>query len=193
MVDITYFCIDIEASGPVPALYNMVSLGAVPVLRRDGRWIPSAEDFYVVLRPMNDGFDREAMAIHGITREEMETRGEDPKQVMRRLREWTLAHCVPRAARPVFVGHNAVFDWAYVNYYFFATEEENPFGWKALDTKALAMGRLRLPWLETHKERLAALLPGLGEQDRALTHRADYDARYQAQILAELLNLDPPL
>ena len=75
-VDITYFCIDIEASGPVPALYNMVSLGAVPVVRTGGKWIPSREDLYLLLRPMNEGFDPEAMAIHGITREEMERDGE---------------------------------------------------------------------------------------------------------------------
>jgi DNA polymerase III epsilon subunit-like protein len=194
MVDITYFCIDIEASGPVPGLFNMVSLGAVPVVRRrDGRWTVCREDFYTVLQPLTDGFDPEAMAIHGISREAMERDGRDPAEAMRSLREWTLAHCDPPAARPVFVGHNAVFDWAYVNYYFVATGEQNPFGWKALDTKALAMGRLHLPWFDTHKERLAELLPRLGPQDTALTHRADYDARYQAVILAELLNLEPPL
>ena len=65
MVDITYFCIDIEASGPVPALYNMVSLGAVPVVRRSGRWEVTNEDFYIVFQEMNDGFDAAAMAIHG--------------------------------------------------------------------------------------------------------------------------------
>ena len=193
MVDITYFCIDIEASGPVPGLYNMVSLGAVPVVRRNGRWVETNDDFYAVFQPMNDGFDPAAMAIHGITRKEMERDGRKPKEVMASLREWSLAHCDPPKARPVFVGHNAVFDWSFINYYYVATGEENPFGWKALDTKVLAMGRLRLPWFSTHKEKLAELLPRLGPQDQALTHRADYDARYQATILTELLNLDPPL
>ena len=55
------------------------------------------------------------------------------------------------------------------------------------------MGRLQLPWFDTHKEKLTELLPRLGPQDAALTHRADYDARYQATILTELLNMDPPL
>jgi len=32
---ITYMCVDIEASGPVPGLFNMVSLGAVPVRHRN--------------------------------------------------------------------------------------------------------------------------------------------------------------
>ena len=31
----TYFCIDIEANGPVPSLYDMVSLGAVVVYADD--------------------------------------------------------------------------------------------------------------------------------------------------------------
>ena len=193
MIDVNYFCIDIEASGPVPALYNMVSLGVVPVVRSGGKWAPGPDELYLLFRPMNDGFDPAAMAIHGISREEMEQHGEDPKEAMRRLRQWTTEHLEPRGARPIFVGHNAVFDWAFVNYYFVATGEENPFGWKALDTKALAMGRLRLPWFDTHKEMLERRLPGLGPQDPSRTHRADYDARYQAIILAELLNLDPSM
>ena len=193
MVDITYFSIDIGASGPVPGFYNMVSLGVVPLRRAEGKWSPAREDLYLLFQPMNDGFDPEAMAIHGIAREEMERDGEEPKAAMRRLREGTLEHCDPPRARPVFVGHNAVFDWAYVNYYFVATEEENPFGWKALDTKSLAMGRLHLPWFDTHKQMLQNRLAGVGPQDEALTHRADYDARYQAVILAELLNLPPAL
>ena len=64
----------------------------------------------------------------------------------------------------------------------------NPFGWKALDTKALAMGVLRLDWFDTNKERLAELIPGLGVQDESQVHRADYDAFYQARILVGLLD-----
>ena len=90
--------------------------------------------------------------------------------------------------RAVFVGHNAPFDWSYVNWCYQRTGVENPFGWKALDTKALAMGVLNLDWFDTNKERLAELLPNLGDQDDALVHRADYDALYQARILCGLLD-----
>jgi len=34
--DIVYFSVDVEASGPVPGLYNLVSIGAVPVGREGG-------------------------------------------------------------------------------------------------------------------------------------------------------------
>jgi hypothetical protein len=64
----------------------------------------------------------------------------------------------------------------------------SPWGWKALDTKSLAMGVLGLDWFDTNKERLAELIPALGDQDQAKVHRADYDALYQAKILAALLD-----
>ena len=34
MASIVYFSVDVEASGPVPGLYNLVSIGAVPVSRK---------------------------------------------------------------------------------------------------------------------------------------------------------------
>ena len=85
------------------------------------------------------------------------------------------------------MGHNAVFDWGYIAYYFAHHELENPFGYKGIDTKSLAMGALGIPWTETSKERLQELL-SLPPQDPALIHRADYDAHYQALILKAILD-----
>ena len=93
--------------------------------------------------------------------------------------------------RPVFVGHNAVFDWSYIAYYYAHFGMENPFGYKGLDTKSLAMGVLGIPWSDTSKEVLERLL-SLPPQDRALVHRADYDAAYQARILQALLDRGVP-
>lgn len=42
---------------------------------------------------------------------------------------------------PVFVGLNAPFDWSFINYYFHYLLKSNPFGFAALDIKALYMGR----------------------------------------------------
>ena len=184
-----YVCIDVEASGPIPNPYNLVSIGAVPVREqtdRDvSRWIADEDRlFYVELKPIYPGFSPEAMAIHGISRQHLERHGVEPRLAMSRLADWTAT--VGR--QPVFVGHNAVFDWAYVNHYFVETGVDNPYGWKALDTKSLAAGVLRIPFLETSKENLARLLPGLGDEDLSRKHRADYDALYQARLLAALLN-----
>jgi DNA polymerase III epsilon subunit-like protein len=181
-----YFCVDIETSGSVPYFYNMVSLGAVVVRPQEGRLAPGA-DFYVEILPDFDGFDPEAMAIHKLTLEHLQRNGVDSKQAMQRLSDWVHAQLGPRD-RPVFVGHNAPFDWSFVNFYYRYVGLPNPFGYKALDTKALAMGKLGLSWWHSNKEVLEQRLPGLRPPPPELVHRADHDARYQADILCALLN-----
>jgi ribonuclease T len=189
MSGIVYFSVDVEASGPVPALYNLVSIGAVPVARSAAGWSPEEACFYAELKPIAPGFDPGAMAVHGITRDHLERDGSEPERAMRRLDLFVRDRVRERGETPVFVGHNAVFDWAYISYYFERFSLPNPFGYKALDIKALAMGRLGIDWLDTSKENLQVLLPSLPDQDRSRAHRADYDALYQALILAALLNL----
>jgi DNA polymerase III epsilon subunit-like protein len=185
-----YCCIDIEASGPVPGLYDIVSLGAVAVTKRpDGKHaLLDGPRFYVEFAPQGGDHDPGAMAIHGITREHLEAHGLPLAEALERLNQWALPLKATPKDRLVFVGHNAVFDWSFVNYAYVRTGVPNPFGWKALDTKALAMGVLQLDWFDTNKERLAELIPGLGVQDEKLVHRADYDALYQARILVGLLD-----
>jgi len=188
--DIVYFSADVEASGPVPGLYNLVSIGVVPVGRSGGSWKPEDERFYVELKPIGGEFDREAMAVHGITRARLEASGTPADQAMRDLSGFVEKRVARSAdARAVFVGHNVGFDWSYISHYFALFKIPNPFGYKSLDIKSLAMGRLRIGWFETSKENLEVLLPSVPKEDRHLAHRADYDALYQAHILCALLNL----
>jgi DNA polymerase III alpha subunit (gram-positive type) len=105
---------------------------------------------------------------------------------MTRLTDWVKREAGPDGS-PVFVGHNAVFDWAYIAYYYAHFGMTNPFGYKGIDTKSLAMGCLGIPWTETSKENLQRLL-SLPPQDPAQMHRADYDAHYQALILKAILD-----
>jgi DNA polymerase III epsilon subunit-like protein len=136
-----YFSVDVEASGPVPGLYNLVSIGAVPVASEGGAHRPGTERFYVELKPIGGAFEKEAMAVHGISRKHLEEQGTEASKGMRDLREFVETLCRPRKARAVFVGHNAAFDWSYISYYFTLFKIPNPFGYKALDIKSMAMGR----------------------------------------------------
>jgi len=187
--EIVYFSVDVEASGPVPGLYNLVSIGAVPVTLTGGSHRPDTDRFYVELKPIGGAFEKEAMAVHGISRKHLEEQGAEASRAMRDLREFVETRRGPGQARAVFVGHNAAFDWSYISYYFTLFKIPNPFGYKALDIKSLAMGRLRIGWFETSKENLEALLPSVPRQDLRQAHRADYDALYQAHILCALLDL----
>jgi DNA polymerase III epsilon subunit-like protein len=182
----TWFCVDIECSGPVPGLYDMISLGAVVV----GPELELGETFYVEIRPTAPRVDAVAMKVNGLDLEALRRDGRPLADALRELSAFVARHQAP-SSNVVFVGHNAPFDWSFVSYAYHAEGLRNPFGYKALDTKALAMGVLGLPWFETNKENLERLL-ALPPQDVARTHRADYDAWYQAHILVGLLRRMPP-
>jgi len=181
-----YFCIDVEASGQLPPLFNLLSIGATVVRPVDGSH-EVGEQFYVELKPVFPGFDAEALAVCGLDVERLKRDGVEPREALLSLSAWVELQNRPSTERPVFVGHNAVFDWSYVAYYFAHFGLPNPFGYKGIDSKSLAMGRLGISWNDTSKETLEKLLQ-LPSQDPAQIHRADYDAWYQALILKQLLD-----
>ena len=90
-----YISVDIEAAGPIPSTYSMLSLGAVAVDN------PQAT-FYVELRPVNDESVPGAMKVVGRTLEDFARIGRDPKEAMAAFRDWLSS--VSKAAKPVFVG-----------------------------------------------------------------------------------------
>ena len=185
-LSVIYFCIDCEASGPVPPLFNLLSIGAT-VVRPDGDRHVLGASFYAELKPIFPGFDRGAMAVCGLDADRLRAEGQDPREALVAMTRFTREQNEGSPERPCFVGHNAVFDWSYIAYYYAHFGMDNPYGYKGLDTKSLAMGRLGLSWNDTSKESLERLLD-LPPQDPAQIHRADYDARYQALILQALLD-----
>lgn len=181
-----YFSVDVEASGPFPPEFNLVSIGAVEV-RSSGGEHRLGREFYVELKPIFPGFRAESMAVHGIAREHLETKGADAREAMEAFAAWTRS-CLQPGEAPVFVGHNAVFDWAYINYYFQHFGMENVFGYKALDSKSLAVGVLGISWWDANKDFLLTRIPGLVGIAPEEAHNALHDARFQARILAALLD-----
>ena len=182
----TWFCIDIEANGPVPGLYDMVSLGATVVFENGEGELSLGEDFYMELKPVAPRFDARAAAIHGLDQDALARDGLSRADAASELAQWVTQQTRP-GTEPVFVGHNAPFDWSHVAYLYAELERPNPFGYKALDTKAFSAGVLGLHWLDTGKEVLFDRL-GLPPEDHGQKHRADYDARVQAELLRALLN-----
>jgi DNA polymerase III epsilon subunit-like protein len=181
----TYFCIDIECSGPVPALYDMISLGAVVVAPDAEGRLRIGASHYVELRPEGPRVDSGAMRVNGLDLDRLRVEGRVRREALVELTAWTKANTVAGTSA-VFVGHNAPFDWSFVSWCYAAEDLPNPYGYKALDTKALATGRLGLHWFDSSKEVLAERL-GLPVEDLGLKHRADYDARYQAELLIKLM------
>ena len=184
-----YFCIDVEASGPVPPLFNLLSIGVSALHEQDGGY-KLGRSFYVELKPIFPGYDAAAMKVCGLDAERLKIEGVEPQEAMNSLSAWVREQNRGSRERPVFVGHNAVFDWSYISYYYRHFKLSSPFGYKGIDSKSLAMGRLGVGWNKTSKENLEKLL-ALPPQDPAQVHRADYDAWYQALILKALLEIKP--
>lgn len=182
-----YFSIDVETTGPAPGIHSLLSVGITHVRRFEGRY-QLFEDFYIELRPTFPQYFEAAMAIHKLDPERLKREGIPPKDAMHRIATWVKQRQKTGKDRPVFLAHNAPFDWMFIAWYFAYTEVENPFGHSALDLKALAMGALKLSWNQTSLKQVAATIGTLGDRDISALHHAGADARYQAEVFAALMN-----
>lgn len=170
MSQVVYISVDIEAAGPFPGAYSLLTIGAVLVDRPE-------VTFEVALQPINLNADPAALAVTGLSLEDLALRGEPPTQAMSRFASW-IADFTPEGVNPVFVGLNAAFDWAFVNHYFLTYHTDNPFGFAPLDIKALFMGRTDCSWSDARSSVMRRVLGARLEGD----HNALHDAQAQAEI-----------
>jgi hypothetical protein len=73
--------VDVEADGPVPGLYSMISFGAViaePGFQRT---------FYAELRPISEEWNPQALSVSGFTREQT-LAFPDPRDAMQNFDLW---------------------------------------------------------------------------------------------------------
>jgi DNA polymerase III epsilon subunit-like protein len=164
--------VDVEASGPIPGEYSLLSLGACVVG-------DTKRNFYCEFVPLNENFLPEAMATCDLSLAELRWRGTPPAEAMEQFAQWIKQ--TANGAWPVFVGFNAPFDWSFVNYYFikFRGPGGNPFGHTALDIKSYYMGATGGSWKDTAMRNITP--------DQPLAHNALQDAIQQAEIMERLL------
>lgn len=169
-----FVSVDIEASGPSPSRHSLLSIGACLV-------DDPSQGFYAELQPSTREADPAAMAVHGLSLDVLAVRGEEPAAALRRFEAWLTTAADGR--EPVFVGHNAAFDWMFVADAFHRYLGHNPFGHAALDSKSYFAGLTGEPWSRTALDAIAA---HFGETE-TLPHHALEDARIQARLFAAML------
>ena len=129
----SFVMVDIEADGPIPGDYSMISFGAVIVAPELTR------TFYGRVRPISEKWIPEALAVSGHTRDET-LQFPPAEQVMAGFRDWLAqnAHGQPR-----FISDNNGFDWQFINWYFHHFLGANPFGFSSTNLGSLYKGAVK--------------------------------------------------
>lgn len=173
-----FISVDVETAGPIPGEFSMLSIGACVVSA-------PVQGFECELKPINSNSVPEALEVTGMSLETLSKTGLEPPRAMAQFAEWISA-VVGSEQKPVFVGLNAPFDWSFINFYFLKFHGENPFGFTALDIKALYMGKFGCVWGDTKSSAISAHLNPQSSGD----HTALADARYQAELFRLILAYD---
>jgi hypothetical protein len=167
-----YVAADVEADGPIPGPYSMISLGLAVAGRPD-------LTFYTELRPISDEFVPQALAVSGLDRDRLLREAPSAEEAMAAAARWV--NDLRRVGRPVFLAAPAVWDGMFVHWYFTRFTGRSPFGatGSGVDLRSYWMGLTGGEWAETHKSRIKQ---ALGLAGLPHTHHAGEDAAELAQI-----------
>ena len=172
-----YVAVDVEADGPIPGPYSMISLGMAVVGHPDLR-------FYTELRPISDEYVPAALAVSGLDRERLLREAPSAEEAMSAAAAWV--NGLRRVGRPVFLAAPAVWDGMFVHWYFVRFTGRSPFGatGSGIDLRSYWMGVTASEWVQTRKGKIKH---ELALHDVPHTHHAGDDAAELAQVFEAVL------
>jgi hypothetical protein len=185
-----YLSADVEADGPIPGPYSMLSFALAVCGTFDGTVFeaadPAERTFYAELKPISDAFDPEALAVSGLDRERLAADGRDPVEAMSAAAAWVKE--VAGKASPVLVAYPLGFDWMWLYWYLVRfAQGGSPFGHsRHLDIKTLYAAKAGAMISRATKSQMPAHLLS----ERPHTHNALDDAIEQAELFQNLFTWD---
>ncbi|PXX41496.1 exonuclease [Undibacterium pigrum] len=172
-----FIAVDVEADGPIPGPYSMISLGMAVAGHPE-------LSFYSEIKPISEEFDPAALAVSGLDRDHLIRNAPDAAQAIRAAYDWV--NSLRKIGRPVFLAAPAVWDGMFVHWYFMRYVGASPFGstGSGVDLRSYWMGLTGCEWVESRKGKIkyALNLEGLPH-----THHAGEDAMELAQVFAAVL------
>ena len=183
-----YISADVEADGPIPGTFSMLSFGLAVAATFDGQTFeprdPSKQTFYRELKPITDRYNEAALNVSGLDRDLLARDGAEPQAAMRDATSWVGEQAAAAGgARPVLVAYPVVFDWMFLHWYFVKFTDALPFGFSsALDIKTLYQQKAHVTLDQAGRNDL----PDELRSSRSHTHNALDDAVEQAEIFNRL-------
>ena len=175
-----YVSTDIEADGPIPGSYSMLSFGSA-AFKRDKTLIGT---FTANLKPLEDAKqDPDTMKwwkTQPKAWEECQKNAQDPESVMKEYVAWIKK--LP--GKTVFVGYPATFDFMFIYWYLIKYTGESPFSFSAVDIKTYAMSMLKIDFNKICKK----IMPKNWFDSARKSHVALDDAIDQGLLFGNMLN-----
>jgi hypothetical protein len=173
-----YIATDVEADGPIPGPYSMISLGMSVVGQPE-------LTFYTEVKPISDKCVPAALAVSGLDRERLLKEAPSAECAMKNASNWV--NGLRQKGRPVFLAGPAVWDGMFVHWYFTKFIGKSPFGatGSGIDLRSYWMGYKNCEWVETRKGKIKHELDLKGVKH---THHAGDDAKELAQIFQAIMS-----
>lgn len=184
--DQVYISIDVEADGPIPGAFSMLSLGAVSLTLERGVYGRFSRNLHPLVGAQVDPdtmrWWHQRPAAWAKCREELW----HPAPSMRDFRDWIAA----QGSKPVCIAYPAGFDWTFLYWYLQRYLGASPFGFTCLDIKSYASALLHLPFRDTVKRNLP---PAWFSKKAKHSHVAVEDAEEQAELWLNMLRYEAAL
>ncbi len=139
-----YFSVDIEADGPMPPTYSMLSFAAVAFEYKDNEINILGDNSYNLMTLFDAKQHPDTMKFWARFPEAYDKTREDivsPLQAMVEFANWI--EIIAGENKAIFIGYPAAYDFKWMDYYFYTYYGKNPFGFSALDMKSYASGILQ--------------------------------------------------
>ncbi len=183
-----YFSVDIEADGPIPGEYSMLSFGAA-AFTEEGEMIAT---FTENLLPLPGAKQHpETMAWWQLPKQRAAWAAchkdqKDPESVMKNFVFWVEGIAGPRQLKPVFVAYPIAFDWMFMCWYMIKFAGRCPFSpsYSGADVESYAMGALKLRYTEVDKSKFP---PGWLPEENDSKHVALEDAVDQGILFMNMI------
>jgi len=179
-----YFSTDIEADGPIPGKYSMLSFGSA-AFNSSGQMLDTFAANLDTLPGASQHPDTMDWWKSQTAAWEAHRQNTRPAEaVMPEYVRWVNSVSKKFNGRPVFVGYPAGFDFLFMYWYLINFAGESPFSFSALDMKTYAMAKLGVEYRAVTKRKMPR---DWFSNTKKHTHVALDDAIEQGELFIKML------